>query len=184
MIHSADTPRCGIRNTWRMVLAPTLPLGPRLTHLSTELEPIGQLLRDPSLTEIMINGPGAIYVEREGRILLTDRRFDDENHLMSAIAALVASIGRRLEMGEPVVEARLSDGSRLTIVLPPVAVDGPMVTIRRFSASPYAMEDLIRFGTLSVEAAAFLQACVRARANLLIAGGSSSGKTTLLNADR
>ena len=100
---------------------------------------------------------------------------------MTAIDALVSSVGGRLKAGESVLEARLPDGSRMTVVLPPVAVDGPMVTIRRFSATPYEIGDLIRFGTLSVEAAAFLQACVRARVNLLISGGSSSGKTTLLN---
>jgi len=140
------------------------------------------LLNDPALTEIMINGPDAIFVERDGRVLLTDRRFDDENHLLSAIEALVASVGRRVDFSEPVLEARLPDGSRLTIVLPPVAVDGPMVTIRKFATSPYGLDDLIRFGSLSLEAAAFLRVCVLARANLMISGGSSSGKTTLLNA--
>src|SRR2546429_1250412 len=145
------------------------------------LQPIAPLLRDATLTEIMVNGPDAIYVEREGRILLTDRRFADENQLLTAIDALVSSVGRRLQAGDPVLEARLPDGSRMTVVLPPVAVDGPMLTIRRFAATPYELADLIRFGTLSVEAAWFLQACVRARANLLISGGSSSGKTTLLN---
>jgi pilus assembly protein CpaF len=147
-----------------------------------EIEPIRSLLQDPSLTEIMINGPDVIYVEREGRVLLTDRRFDDENHLLNAITTLVASVGRRIDLSDPVVEARLPDGSRLTVVLPPVAVDGPMVTIRKFSATPYGIDDLIRFGSLSVEAAAFLRVSILARANVLISGGSSSGKTTLLNA--
>jgi len=146
------------------------------------LQPIVPLLRDSTLTEIMVNGPDAIYVERDGKVLLTDRRFDDENHLLGAINALVATTGRRMDFSEPVLEARLPDGSRLTVVLPPVAVDGPMLTIRKFSASPYGIDDLIRFGTLSLEAAAFLRASVIARANLLISGGSSSGKTTLLNA--
>ncbi len=146
------------------------------------LQPIVPLLRDSTLTEIMVNGPDAIYVERDGKVLLTDRRFDDENYLLGAINALVATTGRRMDFSEPVLEARLPDGSRLTVVLPPVAVDGPMLTIRKFSASPYGIDDLIRFGTLSLEAAAFLRASVIARANLLISGGSSSGKTTLLNA--
>ena len=150
--------------------------------MGNELEPIAPLLSDPTLTEIMINGPDAIFVEREGRILLTDRRFDDENHLLNAIGALMTRAGRRLDLVEPVLEARLPDGSRLTIVLPPVAVDGPMITIRKFATNPFVMDDLIRFGSLSLEAAAFVQACVLARANLLITGGSSSGKTTLLNA--
>jgi pilus assembly protein CpaF len=130
----------------------------------------------------MVNGPDAVYVEREGKVLLTDRRFDDENHLLGAISALVEMAGRRIDFSEPVLEARLPDGSRLTVVLPPVAVDGPMLTIRKFAASPYGIDDLIRFGSVSLEAAAFLRASVLARANLLISGGSSSGKTTLLNA--
>src|ERR1700704_3521324 len=146
------------------------------------LQPIAPLLRDATLTEIMINGPDAIFVEREGRILLTDRRFEDENQLLSAIGTLMTSAGRRLDHVDPVLEARLPDGSRLTIVLPPVAVDGPMITIRKFASSPYGIDDLIRFGSVSLEAAAFLRASVQARANLLISGGSSSGKTTLLNA--
>ena len=164
-----------------MILAPSPPSAALPSDMPTELKPISELLRDPSLTEIMVNGPNAIYVERQGRILLTDRRFADENQLLTAIEALVSSVGRRLQAGDPVLEARLPDGSRMTVVLPPVAVDGPMLTIRRFAATPYELGDLIRFGTLSVEAAWFLQACVRARANLLISGGSSSGKTTLLN---
>jgi pilus assembly protein CpaF len=165
-----------------MIMAPpsrtrTAELGP-----SGALQPIAPLLNDPTLTEIMINGPDEIFVERDGRVLLTDRRFNDENHLLSAIEALVASVGRRIDLSDPVLEARLPDGSRLTIVLPPVAVDGPMVTIRKFATSPYGLDDLIRFGSLSLEAAAFLRASVLARANLLISGGSSSGKTTMLNA--
>jgi len=145
------------------------------------LEPITPLLRDPSLTEIMVNGPTAIYVERDGQLLLTDREFEDENHLLRAIDALLSGLGRPLDLSDPVLEAGLPDGSRLTVVFPPVAVDGPMVTIRKFSPRPIGIEDQIKFGSLSVEAASFLQACVLARANLLISGGSSSGKTTLLN---
>jgi pilus assembly protein CpaF len=165
-----------------MIMAPITPHPNPLPQGGRELDPIAALLRDSTLTEIMINGPDAIFVEREGRLLLTDRQFDDENHLLSAIEALVASVGRHLDVTDPVLEARLLDGSRLTVVLPPVAVDGPMVTIRKFATSPYGIDDLIRFGSLSLEAAAFLRACVLARANLLISGGSSSGKTTLLNA--
>src|SRR5256886_7361624 len=166
-----------------MIVAPPTAFGLEACEPAvTPLQPIVPLLRDSTLTEIMINGPDAIYVERDGRVLLTDRHFDDENHLLGAISALVATAGRRIDFSDPVLEARLPDGSRLTIVLPPVAVDGPMVTIRKFAASPYGIDDLIRFGSLSLEAAAFLRASVQARANLLISGGSSSGKTTLLNA--
>src|SRR3989449_4880375 len=164
-----------------MILAASPPSAALPPDMPTELKPISELLRDPSLTEIMVNGPNAIYVERQGRILLTDRRFADENQLLAASDALVASVGPGPRAGDLVLEARLPDGSRMTVVLPPVAVDGPMLTIRRFAATPYELGDLIRFGTLSVEAAWFLRACVRARANLLISGGSSSGKTTLLN---
>src|SRR5437773_2396401 len=180
-VHSADTNCCGFRNTWPMILAPSQPSAALMPDMPTELKPISELLGDTSLTEIMVNGPDAIYLEREGRILRTDRRFADENQLLTAIDALVSSVGRRLQAGDPVLEASLPDGSRMKVVLPPVAVDGPMLTIRRFAATPYELGDLIRFGNLSVEAAWFLQACVRARANLLISGGSSSGKTTLLN---
>jgi pilus assembly protein CpaF len=163
-------------------MAPTTPHPNPPLQGGRELDPIVPLMQDSTLTEIMINGPDAIFVEREGRVLLTDRRFDDENHLLSAIGALFESVGRRFDVSDPVLEARLPDGSRLTVVLPPVAVDGPMVTIRKFATSPYGIDDLIRFGSLSLEAAGFLRACVLARANLLISGGSSSGKTTLLNA--
>ena len=166
-----------------MILAPPTAFRAKAPDATvTPLQPIVPLLRDSTLTEIMINGLDAIYVERDGKVLLTDLCFDDENHLLGAISALVATAGRRIDFSEPVLEARLPDGSRLTVVLPPVAVDGPMVTIRKFAASPYGIDDLIRFGSLSLEAAAFLRASVLARANLLISGGSSSGKTTLLNA--
>jgi len=148
---------------------------------STALAPLAALLDDPSVTEIMINGPGTIYVERGGQLLLTDREFDDENHLLRAIIALATSVGRTIDPADPVLEGRLPDGSRLTVALPPVAVNGPLVAIRKFSTIPYQLDDLIRFGSLSTEAAAFLKTCVMARANILISGGSSAGKTTLLN---
>jgi pilus assembly protein CpaF len=174
---------CGTRDTRPMIMTPaSVSRDAQSDSGVSPLQPIVPLLRDSTLTEIMVNGPDAVYVERDGRVLLTDRRFDDENHLLGAISALVATTGRRMDFSEPVLEARLPDGSRLTVVLPPVAVDGPMLTIRKFATSPYGIDDLIRFGTLSLEAAAFLRASVVARANLLISGGSSSGKTTLLNA--
>jgi pilus assembly protein CpaF len=165
-----------------MIIAAPAPAQPSSGQPVAALQLIEELMREPTLTEIMVNAPDAVYVERDGRVLLTDRRFDDENHLLAAIDALLSSVGRPLELSQPVVEVRLVDGSRLTVVLPPVAVDGPMFAIRKFSKTPYIVDDLVRFGTLSVQAAAFLQACVLARANLLISGGSSSGKTTLLNA--
>src|SRR5438093_4373748 len=118
-----------------MILAPPMPAARRMPDMGTELKPISELMQDPSLTEIMVNGPDAIYVERDGRILLTDRRFDDENQLLAAIDALVFSVGRRLQVGDTVLEARLPDGSRMTLVLPPVAVYGTMVTSSRSSST-------------------------------------------------
>jgi pilus assembly protein CpaF len=158
-----------------------LQVAPSDRQPAAPLGPIASLLSDPSITEVMINGPGTVYVERAGQILLTDRSFEDENHLLRAIVALASSLGRTIDPTEPVMEGRLPDGSRLTVALPPVAVDGPLVAIRKFSPTGYTLEHLIRLGSLSVEAAAFLRACVRARANILVSGGSSSGKTTVLN---
>ncbi len=147
----------------------------------SDIEPIHDFLLDSRVSEITINGLDAIYVEREGRMVPTDRAFDDENHLLRAIDTLATAAGKRIEAHQPLLEARLPDGSRLSIAMPPAAVDGPLVAIRKFPPIPYGIDDLIRFGTLSVEAAGFLRACVMARANVVIAGGSSSGKTTLLN---
>src|SRR2546430_17347265 len=143
-VHSADTNCCGFRNTWPMILAPSQPSAALMPDMPTELKPISELLKDPSLTEIMVNGPDAIYVEREGRILLTDRRFADENQLLTAIEALVSSVGRRLQPGDPVIEARLPDGSRMTVVLPPVAVRGPLATLPRVPPPPDGAGDPIR----------------------------------------
>jgi pilus assembly protein CpaF len=164
-----------------MILSSANGVGPPLSAPAEALGPLGALLRDPDVTEIMVNGPGAVYVERAGHVQLTDWQFEDENHLLRVIDALIVGVNRRVSFADPVFETRLPDGSRLTVALPPVAVDGPMITIRKRPATSYEMEDLLRFGSLSREAAGFLQACVQARANLLISGGSSSGKTTLLN---
>src|SRR5207247_827258 len=120
-VHSADTNCCGFRNTWPMILAPSQPSAALMPDMSTELKPISDLLRDPSLTEIMVNGPDAIYVEREGRILLTDRRFAAANQLLTAIEALVSSVGRRLQRRHPVLEALPTAGSRMPAAPPPAA---------------------------------------------------------------
>ncbi len=163
-----------------MITAPRLDPAPPDSRFGP-LEPIGDFLVDDSVTEIMVNGPGAIYVERGGMLQFTDRRFDDENHLLRVIDAIVSAVGRRVDFRTPLVDARLADGSRVSAAIPPVALDGPMLTIRKFARNPYQVEDLIQLGTLSAEAAGFLQACVLARANVLISGGSGTGKTTLLN---
>ena len=145
------------------------------------LGPIRPLIDDDSLTEIMVNGPEMVYVERKGKILLTDIRFEDENHLMRVIDTIVSSVGRRIDSRNPLCDARLLDGSRVNAAIPPVALDGPLLTIRKFSKDPYQVSDLIGFGTLTQEGASFIQACVLARANIIISGGTGTGKTTLLN---
>jgi pilus assembly protein CpaF len=145
------------------------------------LGPLRPLVEDDSLTEIMVNGAEMVYVERGGKILLTDVRFDDENHLLRVIDLIVTAVGRRIDFRQPLCDARLLDGSRVNAVIPPVSIDGPMLTIRKFSRDPFQAQDLINFGTLTAESAAFIRACVLARANILISGGTGTGKTTLLN---
>jgi pilus assembly protein CpaF len=145
------------------------------------LGPLRPLVEDDSLTEIMVNGPEMVYVERAGKILLTDVRFEDENDLLRVIDLIVTAVGRRVDFRSPLVDARLLDGSRVNAVIPPVAMDGPLLTIRKFSKDPYQVSDLVAFGTLTEESAAFIRACVLARANIIISGGTGTGKTTLLN---
>ena len=145
------------------------------------LGPLRPLIDDDSLTEIMVNGPDMVYVERKGKILLTDIRFDDEAHLLRVIDTIVSTVGRRIDSRSPLCDARLLDGSRVNAAIPPVTLDGPLLTIRKFSKDPYQVNDLIGFGTLTQESAAFIQACVQARANIVVSGGTGTGKTTLLN---
>src|ERR1700716_1612663 len=145
------------------------------------LGPIRDLVLDDSLTEIMVNGPKQIYVERNGKILLTDISFDDDDHLLRVIDFIVSAVGRRIDFRSPMADARLWDGSRVNAVIAPVALDGPILTIRKFTRDPYKASDLVGFGTLSTEAVGFIKACVLSRANLLISGGTGTGKTTLLN---
>jgi pilus assembly protein CpaF len=144
--------------------------------------PIEPFLRDRSVTEIMVNAPDVIYVEREGRIFPADGRFVDETHLRRVIDKMVGQVGRRIDESSPYVDARLPDGSRVNAVIAPLCVgDGPYLTIRKFSPDPYQAEDLIAFGTMSAKAAAFLAGCVDGRLNVLVSGGAGSGKTTTLN---
>jgi pilus assembly protein CpaF len=143
--------------------------------------PLEPLLRDPDVSEIMVNGPDRIYVERFGRILPVDAAFIDEDHLRRIIDKMVARVGRRVDEGSPMVDARLPDGSRINAVLPPIAIDGAALTVRKFAADPYTMDDLISFGTLTRQVADFLSACVRARLDMVISGGTGTGKTTTLN---
>jgi len=143
--------------------------------------PLQPLLDDPEVSEIMVNGPYQVYVERQGKIELTGVRFRDEQHLMRIIEKILLPLGKRVDERVPMVDARLPDGSRVNVVIPPVSLNGPCVTIRKFSRDPFTMSDIISFGTITPEAAQFLQAAVQAKLNILITGGTSSGKTTLLN---
>jgi pilus assembly protein CpaF len=143
--------------------------------------PLESFLRDPNISEIMVNGPDSIYVESEGRLLKAPARFVDEAHLRHTIDKIVARVGRRVDEASPMVDARLPDGSRVNAIIPPIALDGSSLTIRKFAAEPLTDKDLINFGTMSQQAADFLSACVRGRLNILISGGTGSGKTTTLN---
>ena len=144
--------------------------------------PLERLLADDSVTEIMVNGPFEIWIERQGRLYPTAVRFNDESHLRRIINKMVAQVGRRIDESSPMVDARLPDGSRLNAVIPPLSLSGPLVTIRKFSKKRLELEDMIRIGTLSTETVEFLQRTIHARLNLLISGGRGAGKTTLLNA--
>jgi pilus assembly protein CpaF len=143
--------------------------------------PLEPLLRDADVSEIMVNAPDRIYVERFGRIMPVDAAFIDEEHLRRIIDKMVARVGRRLDEGSPMVDARLPDGSRINAVLPPIAIDGACLTIRKFASDPYTIEDLVSFGTLTRPVADLLAACVRGRLDMLITGGTGTGKTTTLN---
>jgi len=145
------------------------------------LGPIEPLLADPSVSDILVNGPHSVYVERRGKIESTDIEFDSEPHLMRVIDRIVSRIGRRVDEMNPMVDARLPDGSRVNAVIPPLALDGPLLSIRRFSVVPYTMVDLLGFHTLNAEMAELVNGLVRAKVNLLVSGGTGSGKTTLLN---
>jgi pilus assembly protein CpaF len=143
--------------------------------------PIDPLLNDPDVTEVMANGPYDIYYEKSGRILRSDVKFVDEVHLRRIIDKIVGQIGRRVDEATPMVDARLPDGSRVNAIISPLAIGGPFLTIRKFAVDPYQEADLINFGTLTQRVADFLRACVRGRLNVLISGGTGSGKTTTLN---
>jgi pilus assembly protein CpaF len=144
--------------------------------------PIEPYLADDEVTEVMVNGYDRVYVERGGRIEATDAAFVDDDHLLRIIDKIVSQVGRRVDESSPMVDARLPDGSRVNAIIPPLSLHGPTLTIRKFSRDPYTMDDLIAFGTLSPKAAGFLEACVQGKLNMLISGGTGTGKTTTLNA--
>jgi pilus assembly protein CpaF len=143
--------------------------------------PIQRLLEDPSITEIMVNRFDQIYVERHGHLTLTDARFSSDDHLRKVIERIVAKVGRRIDESSPLVDARLEDGSRVNAIIPPLAVNGPSLTIRKFSQVPITVRDLIGWGSITPEMAELLSACVRARLNIIVSGGTGTGKTTMLN---
>jgi pilus assembly protein CpaF len=144
--------------------------------------PLERLLTDDSITEIMVNGPGEIWIERQGRLYETTVRFTDESHLRRIINRIVAQVGRRIDEASPMVDARLPDGSRVNAIIPPLSLSGPLLTIRKFHRKRLTLDDMINIGTLSDEAVHFLRMCVEAELNVLITGGTGTGKTTLLNA--
>ncbi|KRQ86262.1 putative conjugal transfer protein [Caloramator mitchellensis] len=143
--------------------------------------PITPFLKDSSVTEIMVNGPSKIYVERHGKLTLTDAKFKNDDHVMHVIKKIVSPLGRRIDESSPMVDARLPNGSRVNAIIPPLAIDGPSITIRKFSEDPFTVDDLISFGTMTSKMAEFLKSCVQGRLNIVVSGGTGSGKTTTLN---
>ncbi len=143
--------------------------------------PIQPLLDDPTITEIMVNGYSRVYAERGGKIFLTDKTFLNDAHVMRIIEKIVMPLGRRIDESSPMVDARLPDGSRINAIIPPLSVKGPTLTVRKFSREPYTAQNLVEFGTFTSEMAELMEACVQARLNIIISGGTGSGKTTTLN---
>ncbi|SHS23897.1 helicase/secretion ATPase [Mycobacteroides abscessus subsp. abscessus] len=143
--------------------------------------PLESLLRDDSITEIMVNGADEVFIERQGKIEKTNVKFKDNQHVRHIIDRIIAPLGRRIDESSPMVDARLHDGSRVNAVIPPISVDGPSISIRKFKQDPFSLDDLQQFGSFSEEMALFLKAAVKAKANILVSGGTGSGKTTLLN---
>ena len=164
-----------------------IPLGDRerlVEELISEimgLGPIEPFLKDSSVTEIMVNGPDSIYVERSGHLIKTDTRFRNAEHLMHIIDRIVTAVGRRVDESSPMVDARLADGSRVNVIIPPLSLIGPCLTIRKFSRDVITVDKMIEFGSFDQRMAQFLEACVQGRLNIVVSGGTGSGKTTLLN---
>ena len=158
------------------------------THLFNEIldeftgfGPIQPLLDDPDVSEVMVNGPQKVFIEKNGRLIKSGVTFDDDDHVMRIIDRIILPLGRRVDADSPTVDARLPDGSRVNAVIRPVSIDGPCITIRKFSKDKLSIEDLIKFGSITANMAEFLRACVHAHLNIVVSGGTGSGKTTLLN---
>jgi pilus assembly protein CpaF len=152
-----------------------------LIHDLTGFGPINPLLLDPEVSEVMVNGPNQVYVERGGKLELSYVQFRDDEHVMNIIEKIVSPICRRVDESSPMVDARLPDGSRVNVIIPPLSLKGPTITIRKFSKEPFTIDNLIDFGTITRDMAIFLEACVKARLNIFVSGGTGSGKTTSLN---
>src|SRR5690349_3908599 len=148
---------------------------------ATNLGPLEPILNDPDVTEILIDSPERISIVRKGRLEDTDARFDSQEQLIALVRALVAPLGRRFDESSPLVDVRFLDGSRMTAVIPPIALEGPAVVISKYRRGNVAIEDLVGFGSLSQDMVTFLRACVRGRLNIVVAGNSNSGKTTLIS---
>ncbi len=145
------------------------------------LGPLEPLLADPTISEIMVNGPYCVYVERAGKLELSATKFKDNEHVMNVLNRIVSSVGRRIDESSPMVDARLADGSRVNAIIPPLALTGPTITIRKFAKNPITVNDLVRFGSVTPKMMSFLEACVKGKMNIIVSGGTGSGKTTLLN---
>ena len=156
-------------------------LGGDIFNEAMRLGPLEELLADESVTEIMVNGPEKVYIERGGKLVLSDCQFSDDASVMAVIERIVAPLGRRIDESQPYVDARLADGSRVNAIIAPLALSGPTITIRKFAKKALTPEDFVRFGTWTPDAAKFMELCVRLRKNIIVAGGTGSGKTTLLN---
>jgi len=152
-----------------------------IQHEVFGLGPLEPLLQDPTISDILVNGSGHIFIERFGKLEKTVARFRDDAHLMRIIDKIVSAVGRRIDESSPLVDARLADGSRVNVIIPPLALDGPAMSIRRFGADPLTVEDLVEYGALTPEIVELMRAIVACRLNVLISGGTGSGKTTLLN---
>ena len=178
------------RVAWELLHGDRVALGPAdarrlvagIVDDTVGLGPLESLLRDRGVTEVIANGPGRVYAERAGRLVRESVMFRDEEHLRQVIDRVVSSVGRRVDESSPMVDARLPDGSRVNAVLPPIALDGPLLTIRKFARAPFRVDDLVAAGSLTPAQADLLERCVRGRLNIVVSGGTGTGKTTLLNA--
>ena len=157
-------------------------LGKQIYHALRKLDILQELVDDPTITEIMINGPSSIFIEKNGNLIKVEQQFESQDKLKNVIQQIVAKCNRVVNEASPIVDARLENGSRVNVVLNPVAINGPILTIRRFPDNPFSIESLIKIGSISREAADFLQKLVRAGYNIIVSGGTGSGKTTFLNA--